>query len=270
MFRHPKAAADEPTGLFRDLGTTTLVAIEMDGGTRDGHVYWRRGKGWTGMIRFPALQWVLTHIQMFPDPSGIRDAILGGECLFDKTGITETIKKISENAHRTRLIPSRELFHHRIRLAGWIDHLNEMLARSEQSTDALFKIYLEVASISRRITNSHDLARSMSPYLARAASSKTAYMSAVKALLDLASDLLRRVGGNPPAEWYSPSSFVHLIPPREDGKKRSMDLQPDVTTCPNCDRLFVENPTPHPGLPGSSLVALNKELIEEPLQEVEE
>ncbi|OGH60360.1 MAG: hypothetical protein A3G34_09985 [Candidatus Lindowbacteria bacterium RIFCSPLOWO2_12_FULL_62_27] len=270
VFRHPKASTDEPSGLFRDLGITTLVAVEMDGGTRDGHVYWRRGKGWAVMIRFPAFQWVLSHIQMFPDPSGIRDAVLGGQCLFDKTGIADTLKKIAENAHRTRLIPSRELFHHRIRLDTWIDNLNELLARGDQSMDLLFKIYLEVASISRRITNSHDLARGMSPYLGRASASKTAFMSAVKTLLDLAEDLLRRVGGKPPAEWYSPSSFVHLVPPREDGKKRSLDLQPDVTSCPQCDRLFMENPTPYPGSPGSSLVALNKELIEEKSTDVEE
>jgi hypothetical protein len=262
VLRYPKPGTPRP-GVFMPLGSTVLYCVEVNGGERDGHEYWKRGRGWRLQVRWHSLQWVFNYLMRREDSSGLRQAVIDGDMLFDRTGLMPTLLMTAKTGVGFRMVTSRELFRHKVELADAIDALSDMLAKGgspdEPGIQELFHHYMTAIRVGSRITGGEDAALAIAGKIGMAAQSRAHYNAAARELQVLLGKLVSMAGGRPPGEWYAPISLVHLMPPRpgapEQGDPEKTPA-PEVHSCPDCCRKFVINTDPNLKLPGTDLISI--------------
>lgn len=249
LWRFPRRPAEGTAtglGIFTSLATTELLAVEQDGGVRDGHEYWYHSRGWAIHVRWFGLQWVFTHLRNRRDKRNVRRALEHGELLFDKAGIAPMLRSLAVGGRIYEHLPAREVYRFRIELAEIIETLGDLYAL-EGSIDAdrlsrLFRSYRSLSRIAEEVAphSEEKIHVDLAGRLALAGKSRVEFSGAVRSLTDLAELLLQRFGGKPRREYYTPANALQFMPPDPTGKPREgVDPMVEESLCTSCARRFV-------------------------------
>ncbi|GIW55036.1 MAG: hypothetical protein KatS3mg082_1440 [Nitrospiraceae bacterium] len=240
LYRRPSTTP--PAGLFQPAGEHELVAIELPGGTRDGMIQWRVRSGWALVIRWYNLHQFMLLLQRRTEDHGVRRIVLGSSPLFDKENLHPTLTRLARLGEGPQTIPSRELFHLRVRLHSIADQAKVLYSASTTPTEAaiedLFRMYHELVTAVQRLRLPDDILRPTVRLLATCGSSKVAFANAVRAVEDLARAVLHdRLGGPAPARWFAPFHAAHLALPDPDGTEAD-EMPEEHILCTTCYRRF--------------------------------
>lgn len=244
LFRYPLPREEDGAGLFKPLGTTDLVAVEQDGGMRDGHEYWRHGRGWAVHVRWYGLHWILLHLQRRHDDQGLREALDKGVVLLDKVEFARPLVALARKAVVYKNVPAREVYRFRMELSGLMRSLDDLFALSgaidQDQLHGLFDAYLDVIRIAERLSPRSDEAirKGVAWKLGKAGRSRADFSSAIGTVRGLADRLLKTLGGPAHREFYAPAGAVLSMPPDENGQERQTTPQFEEFLCTHCERRF--------------------------------
>lgn len=246
MFRNSFAERNGQPGIFSPLGTTKIVAIEQDGGLRDGHEYWRHGLGWTIHLRWYGLHWVFLHLQRRYDDANLREILEKGEVLFDKVGLAQPLSTLARRSTIHMRLSGRETYHFRTDIADALESLRDLYAMTtgaikDEHLAGLFEVHFTLSKIAERIARVSERSTSIdiSARLGRAGRSRADFGAAVTTLEELAERLLKILGGPPRREFYAPANAVLCMPPDESGRERTEPIAQEDFLCTACSRRFV-------------------------------
>lgn len=249
----PSETAENSLGIFTSLGMTELLAVEQDGGIRDGHEYWYHGRGWSIHVRWFGLQWIFTHLRSRRDKQNVRRALENGALLFDKASVAPMLSTLAASGRIYEHLPAREVYRFRIELAAMLETLDALYAAAGQieavQLSQLFDVYRSLIRIAEEMAprSEDQIHREIAVRLSRAGKGRVEFSGAVSTLRDLAELLLQRFGGKPRREYYTPANALQFMPPDPTGKPREDAETPfDESLCTSCGRRFFVPPRDGP------------------------
>lgn len=229
----------EGPGVFQKIGLCTLIGIEVTGGPRDGWDFWHHHDGWAIHYRGHGLQRILLYLSRRQDTDGVCRILSEGKWLFDKSHIREQVEAHLRTTFGPSIIPSKEAFSLRARLAALIQTVRAAQAGTAPPEE-IIQMAAELAEIANRLRTPASLTRPAFLAAARSGMNQAMALSALTEIETAASAILKtRLGGKPPPKWCSPAQDSHLIPPDPFTKANEEEEPVDAVLCLQCGRRMV-------------------------------